>query len=71
MDYLSSKVQALGESETLAMARLSRELKEQGHDVINLSLGEPDFDTPDFIKKAAHEAIDANFSHYTDRKSVG
>ncbi len=65
MDFLSHKVQALGESETLAMARLSRELKEQGHDVINLSLGEPDFDTPDFIKKAAHEAIDANFSHYT------
>lgn len=65
MDYLSHKVQALGESETLAMARLSRELKEQGYDVINLSLGEPDFDTPDFVKKAAHEAIDANFSHYT------
>ncbi len=65
MRFISKKVDKLGESETLAMARLSRELKEQGHDVINLSLGEPDFDTPDFIKKAAHEAIDNNFSHYT------
>jgi aspartate aminotransferase len=47
------------------MARMSRELKQQGHDVIALSLGEPDFDTPEFIKDSAKEAIDNNFSHYT------
>ena len=53
---LSKKVELLGESETLAMARLSRELKEKGLDVINMSLGEPDFHTPDFIKEAAQVA---------------
>jgi len=55
----------MAESETLAMARLARELKAQGKDIINLSLGEPDFDTPDYIKQAAKEAIDQNYSHYT------
>jgi len=55
----------MAESETLAMARLSRELKATGKDVVNLSLGEPDFDTPGFIKEAAKKAIDDNFSHYT------
>lgn len=65
MSYLSKKVELLGESETLAMARLSRELKEKGLDVINMSLGEPDFDTPTFIKEAAIEAIHKNYSHYT------
>lgn len=65
MSYLSKKVELLGESETLAMARLSRELKEKGIDVVNMSLGEPDFDTPEFIKKAAIEAINENYSHYT------
>lgn len=65
MSYLSKKVELLGESETLAMARLSRELKEKGIDVVNMSLGEPDFDTPQFIKQAAIEAIEQNYSHYT------
>ena len=65
MSYLSKKVELLGESETLAMARLSRELKEKGIDVVNMSLGEPDFDTPQFIKDAAIEAINENYSHYT------
>lgn len=46
------------------MARISRELKAEGHDVIALSLGEPDFDTPDFIKEAAKQAIDDNYTHY-------
>ncbi len=46
------------------MARISRELKEAGHDVISLSLGEPDFDTPDFIKAAANRAIAENYTHY-------
>tara|TARA_B100001115_G_C15798512_1_gene394589 strand:- start:92 stop:1282 length:1191 start_codon:yes stop_codon:yes gene_type:complete len=62
---LSDRINKMSESATLAMARLSRELKEQGKDVITLSLGEPDFDTPDFIKNAAKKAVDDNFSHYT------
>jgi len=64
-EKLSSRIMAMGESETLAMARKSRELSAQGVNVINLSLGEPDFNTPDFIKEAAKEAIDKNFSSYT------
>ena len=62
---LSNRINKLSESETLAMARMSRELKAQGHDVINLSLGEPDFNTPDNIKHAAKQAIDENYSFYT------
>ncbi len=65
MSKLSDRINKMSESATLAMARLSRELKEQGKDVITLSLGEPDFDTPDFIKNAAKKAVDDNFSHYT------
>ncbi len=65
MAHFSRRLINMAESETLAMARLSRELKAQGKDIINLSLGEPDFDTPDYIKQAAIEAIQQNFSHYT------
>jgi aspartate aminotransferase len=65
MTKVSERLKRLSESATLAMARMSRELKEKGHNVIPLSLGEPDFDTPDFIKVAAKKAIDDNFSHYT------
>ena len=65
MTKVSDRLNRLAESATLAMARMSRELKAKGHDVIALSLGEPDFDTPDFIKEAAKKAIDDNFSHYT------
>jgi aspartate aminotransferase len=65
MNFLSQRVQKLSESETLAMARLGNELKEKGVNVINMSLGEPDFATPDFIKSAAKDAIDKNFSYYT------
>ena len=65
MTTLSNRINLLGESETLAMAKKSRELKEQGHDVINLSLGEPDFNTPDRIKAAAKQAIDDNYTFYT------
>lgn len=65
MQRISQRVLNMAESETLAMARMSRELKAQGFDIINLSLGEPDFDTPDFIKEAAKKAIDDNYSHYT------
>lgn len=61
---VSNRVNNLSESATLAMAAKSRELKAQGVDIISLSLGEPDFDTPDFIKDAANEAIKNNFTHY-------
>ncbi|MEJ0101640.1 MAG: pyridoxal phosphate-dependent aminotransferase [Bacteroidota bacterium] len=62
---LSSLLQRFNEPETLKMAKLGRELKAQGIDVIDLSLGEPDFDTPQHIKDAAKKAIDDNWSHYT------
>lgn len=65
MNFLSHRVEKLAESETLAMARLGNELKEKGVNVINMSLGEPDFATPDFLKNAAKEAIDKNYSYYT------
>jgi aspartate aminotransferase len=64
MEHISRRVQALSVSQTLAMAQKSRELKEQGIDVISLSLGEPDFNTPDDIKEAAKKAIDDNYSFY-------
>ncbi len=65
MQQISKRVQALAPSQTLAMSQKSQELKAQGVDVINLSVGEPDFFTPDFIKEAAKKAIDDNFSFYT------
>ncbi len=65
MTTLANRIQYLAESETLAMSRKSRELKAEGHDVINLSLGEPDFYTPDYIKNAAKEGIDQNFTFYS------
>jgi len=64
MEHVSKRVQSLSVSQTLAMAQKSRELKEQGIDVINMSLGEPDFNTPDDIKEAAKKAIDDNYSFY-------
>lgn len=62
---LSQRILGMKESATLKMAALSRALKAEGHNVISLSLGEPDFDTPEHIKEAAKKAIDDNFSHYT------
>lgn len=62
---LSSLLQKFNEPETLKMAKLGRELRAKGIDVIDLSLGEPDFDTPVHIKEAAKKAIDDNYSHYT------
>jgi len=62
---LSSVLQRFNEPETLKMAKLGRELRAKGIDVIDLSLGEPDFDTPDHIKEAAKKAVDDNYSHYT------
>ncbi|MFY8214531.1 MAG: pyridoxal phosphate-dependent aminotransferase [Flavobacterium sp.] len=65
MSPLSDRINQLATSQTLAMAALARELKAQGKDIISLSLGEPDFNTPDFIKEAAKKAIDENYSTYT------
>ena len=65
MSQVSERLAALSPSETLAMSQKSNELKAQGIDVINLSVGEPDFFTPDFIKDAAQKAIDDNFSFYS------
>lgn len=65
MSILSERINNLSTSQTLAMAALARELKAQGKDIISLSLGEPDFNTPDFIKEAAKKAIDENYSTYT------
>ena len=62
---LSERIKSLPTSATLAMAAKARELKQQGVDVIGLSLGEPDFNTPDFIKEAAIQAINDNYSSYT------
>lgn len=65
MNQISQRLQALAPSATLAMSQKSNELKAQGVDVINLSVGEPDFFTPDHIKAAAKQAVDQNFSFYT------
>lgn len=65
MIQLAKRVSELSESETLQMAKLSRELKAQGKDIIDLSLGEPDFDTPVFIKDAAKKALDDGFTKYS------
>lgn len=65
MNHLSDRINKLSTSQTLAMAALARELKAQGKDIISLSLGEPDFNTPDFIKEAAKKAIDENYSTYS------
>ncbi len=64
-DLLSARLTALSPSETFAMAQKSNELKAQGIDVINMSVGEPDFATPKHIKEAAKKAIDDNFSFYS------
>ena len=65
MNQLSDRLNSLSPSATLAMSQKSGELKAQGVDVINLSVGEPDFNTPDHIKEAAKKAIDENFSRYS------
>ena len=65
MDKLSRRINNLPVSQTLAMAAKARELKDAGRDIISLSLGEPDFNTPEFIKEAAKQAIDENYNSYT------
>ena len=64
MEILSNRILDMAESETLAMTAKARELKAQGKDVISLSIGEPDFNTPETVKEAAKKAIDDNFTHY-------
>lgn len=71
MGYISKRLQDLEESATIAMARLSRELQEQGHDIISLSLGEPDFVTPDDIRAAAKKAIDDGVTFYPPISGFG
>lgn len=65
MGVLSDRINRLTESQTIKMAKMGRELAAKGIDVINLSFGEPDFHTPDHIKQAAKDAIDANYTYYT------
>lgn len=65
MTQISDRIRSLAVSQTLAMSQRSSELRAQGIDVINLSVGEPDFHTPDHIKEAAKEAIDGNFTFYS------
>lgn len=65
MNILSDRINNLSESQTIKMAKLSRELAAKGLDVINLSFGEPDFHTPDHIKEAAKQAMDQNYTYYT------
>lgn len=64
MEILSNRVLTMSESETLAMTRIAGELREQGKDVISLSIGEPDFNTPEIVKDYAKRAIDENWTHY-------
>ena len=65
MTQLSNRLNRLAPSATLAMSQKSGEMKAQGIDVINMSVGEPDFNTPDHIKEAAKKAIDENWSRYS------
>ncbi|MFC0604044.1 pyridoxal phosphate-dependent aminotransferase [Winogradskyella pulchriflava] len=65
MNQLSDRINNLSTSATLAMAAKARELRAEGKDIIGLSLGEPDFNTPDFIKEAAIEAVNQNYNSYT------
>ncbi|MFP4621419.1 MAG: pyridoxal phosphate-dependent aminotransferase, partial [Bacteroidales bacterium] len=64
MSEISERIQALSESQTIAMSQRSAELKSQGKDIINLSVGQPDFHTPDHIKQAAIQAINENYTSY-------
>ena len=65
MNQLSDRLNSLSPSATLAMSQKSNEFKAQGVDVINVSVGEPDFNTPDHIKEAAKQAVDENYSRYS------
>src|SRR6056297_777379 len=64
MNHISNRINQLSESQTIAMSQRSAELKAQGKDIINLSVGQPDFHTPDHIKEAAIQAINDNYTSY-------
>ena len=64
MKGLSTRAKEMGLPMTIEMAKKARELSATGKHVISLSLGEPDFDTPDFIKEAANDAMEQNYTHY-------
>ncbi|MCQ2285409.1 MAG: pyridoxal phosphate-dependent aminotransferase [Bacteroidales bacterium] len=64
MEILSNRIMQMAESETLAMTQIARELREAGKDVISLSIGEPDFNTPEVVKESAKQSIDENWTHY-------
>ena len=70
MEALSTRINSLPVSATLAMAAKARELKNQGVDVIGLSLGEPDFNTPEFIKDAAIQAVNDNYNSYSPQMDM-
>ena len=63
--FLSDRITSLEESATIAMTQKARDLKNQGHDVISLSVGEPDFNTPEHVKEAGKQAIEDNYTRYT------
>ena len=65
MIQISNRIKAMAQSATMAMTQKSAELRAQGVDVITMSVGEPDFNTPDFVKEAAKKAIDENYSKYS------
>ncbi len=65
MEQLSQRIMALSESQTVALNQKTKELQAKGIDVINLTVGEPDFFTPDHIKDAAKKAVDENYSFYS------
>jgi aspartate aminotransferase len=63
--FLAKRLELVNESATIAMSKMAREIASQGHDVISLSLGQPDFDTPDHVKQAAKDALDNGYTNYT------
>ncbi|MCL2683595.1 MAG: aspartate aminotransferase, partial [Bacteroidales bacterium] len=65
MSIIADRILSMAESATLAMTQKGDELSQQGHNVISLSIGEPDFNTPEFIKDAAKQALDKNVTHYS------
>ena len=67
---LSNRCRLIKPSPTLSLSARAKEMKDAGIDVINFGVGEPDFNTPDYIKNSAHKAIDANFTRYTANAGI-
>ena len=70
MGFLADRLQRIGESATLRISAKAKQLKAEGVDVVDLSIGEPDFPTPENIKNAGKQAIDNNFTHYTTNSGI-